>query len=378
MIYVGVCLDLKLGYHAQIARGIARFRSTRPHWTFIETAPEHLHTVPFPLRGMIGHFIDPERDQEAFEQKQIPVAVSITNHQPGPFPWSQVISDDREIGHMAARYFLRKRFRNLAAWGLIDLNFSNERIEGFCEELNRHGIEGVQVYMQKDRRHLAKLRARLPLAIFAVSDLTATSLMGYLQHEGLRIPHDVALLGVDNDPQIDLYTSRPLSSVEPDGERIGFEACALLERKWATNNPAPEVLRIPPRGIVERFSTATEAVEDAKVREIQIYMEENLADILDMEQVAKALHMHRRSLDRRFIAAVGMSPADWLARQRVDRAEQLLRESNDTIDVIAERVGLQSRRRLNLTFKRFARALPSTQRHDGSAFSRRGSYTPGE
>ncbi|MCC5844705.1 MAG: substrate-binding domain-containing protein [Verrucomicrobia bacterium] len=361
-VTVGIDLDLKLGFHAQIAKGMMRFRNTRPHWSFLETRPGQLSKVPFPLAGMIGHFIDPVSDQAAFEAKGIPHAVSITNHQPGPFPWSQVINDDPAIGRMAAEYFLRKRFRHFAVWGLQDLNFSNERIEGFRETLQQKTIDTLHEYDQSDRNRLEHLRQHLPLALFAVSDATAKSLMGYLGPKGLRIPHDIALLGVDNDPHVDLYTTLPLSSIEPDGERIGFEACRLLERKLQNAPSGPEILRIPPVGIQDRLSTETRAVDDARVRKIQAYMDRHLADIQDMEQVARALHMHRRHLDRCFIAALGVTPADWLARRRVHRAEQLLQETDDTIDLIAARVGLQSRRRLNLTFQKFHRPLPSTQR----------------
>lgn len=362
-VFIGVTLNAKLGFHAQIAKGMARFRATRPHWTFIETHPAQLDQVSFPLQGMIGHFIDPVSDPAAFAQKNIRHTVSITNHQPGPFPWSQVINDDWAIGRMAAEYFHRRRFLNFAVWGLARLHFSEERIAGFQEGLRLKGIEDLKRYDQKDRRRAGTLREHLPLALFAVSDLTAKSLMSHLQQEGLRIPHDVALLGVDNDPHVELYTPLPLSSVEPDGDRIGFEACELLERKLHTGDNQPECIRIPPLGIRERFSTATEAVDDPNVRRIQAYLMDHLADIRDMDQVARALHMHRRSLDRRFTAAVGMTPSDWLARRRIDRAEQLLQESDDTIDLIAERVGLQSRRRLNMTFQKFARPRPSLQRN---------------
>ena len=352
MIYVGVCLDLKLGYHAQIARGIARFRSTRPHWTFIETAPEHLHTVPFPLRGMIGHFIDPERDQEAFEQKQIPVAVSITNHQPGPFPWSQVISDDREIGHMAARYFLRKRFRNLAAWGLIDLNFSNERIEGFCEELNRHGIEGVQVYMQKDRRHLAKLRARLPLAIFAVSDLTATSLMGYLQHEGLRIPHDVALLGVDNDPIECELCPVLLSSIVLQFAETGRQAARLLGRMMQGGSVSSDPVLLKPLRIEERISTDPLRVEDLQVRRILARMKVLMSAWPGVEALAEEMGVSKRSLEIRFREATGETVHQRLQRMRVEEAKRLFREERVSVTEAAERVGVQDINRFGQLFRK--------------------------
>lgn len=361
-IRIAVNLDLRLGFHAQIGRGLNRFRNTRPHWEFIESEWEHLPTIPFRIDGLLGHILPRDKDLPYLREQRCSHQISITNLHPGPVPWKRVINDDRAIGEMAADYFLRKRFTRFGVWELSDLQFSRERAGGFCARLQDKGIDQVHRFTQEERFHFERLRTLFPIALFVVSDITAKSLMGYLEHAQIQVPHEVALLGVDNDPQIELFTSVPLSSIQTDGEGIGFRACEVLEDLIAGRpvNPVPETFA--PLGIEERFSTETMAVEDPLIRKVQSYLEENLAAIPDMTAVAKALHLHRRHLDRRFITAVGVSPTDWLARRRVARAEKLLLETNDTIDLIAERVGLRDRRRLNLTFRKFSRPQPSLLR----------------
>ena len=46
---------------------------------------------------------------------------------------------------------------------------------------------------------------------------------------GLRVPEDIAIVGVDNDDIMCELTIPPLSSIEQGTRRIGFEAASILE-----------------------------------------------------------------------------------------------------------------------------------------------------
>ncbi|MCC5788727.1 MAG: substrate-binding domain-containing protein [Opitutales bacterium] len=358
-IIVGVHLNLALGFHSQIAQGILRFRNTRRNWSFIHLRPEYVASEPLPIVGWIGHLDEPGTTPQNIRDAESIHLINISNRSANPFPGTRIINDDRAIGRMAARYFLRKNFRHFAVWGLPEHNFSAERQLGFQETLAENGVNELSFYSYKDRANLASLRHQLPLALFVVSDIPAKSLMGYLLREGFRIPHDIALLGVDNDPHITLFTSISLSSIITDGESIGFQACEQLEILLREEKNQPKTLRIPPRGIQERFSTETLAIKDQRVQQIQDYMLTHLAEIQNIDEVAQALHIHRRHLDRCFISELQITPAEWLARKRMERAQELLVQSNDTVDIIAERTGFGDRRRLNRTFRKYAQPRPS-------------------
>jgi transcriptional regulator GlxA family with amidase domain len=60
---------------------------------------------------------------------------------------------------------------------------------------------------------------------------------------------------------------------------------------------------------------------------------------LSLRQLAERESMSVRTFTRRFREEVGMSPGQWLARQRVEHARQLLESSDVTVDEIARRCG---------------------------------------
>lgn len=79
--------------------------------------------------------------------------------------------------------------------------------------------------------------------------------------------------------------------------------------------------------------------KDADILEIQIWMEENYGNSVTIAEIAAAFAMSTRTLIRRFKAAVGMPPSEYLARVRVEAAKDLLRNSRMTVSEIAAAVG---------------------------------------
>lgn len=359
-----VDLYFSYGYNVQVARGISRFRSTRPHWTFVACHTNKLNKSYRGIQGAIGQFLNPEKDLPAFQKNGIKQVISVSNSRPQKF-WSSVLVDDVAVGRMAADYFLRKGFRRFATLGIPGITFSDQRIEGFCARLAEKQIHHVPNLSRNDLAKLVKQPDRFPLALFKVTDHLAFNELRAILDAGIRVPHDVAVLGVDNDEMIEPFTPTPLSSIQIPGEEIGFQACELMERLLLGKESEPRKILLPPIGVVERTSTELIAVEDPRVRRVQLYMEEHLASIVSMEEVAQALHMHRRSMDRLFSRQLGITPADWLTGRRVERAEKLLLETNYTVDTIAEMTGLEERRRLLRACKKFSRPMPSVLRKKG-------------
>jgi transcriptional regulator GlxA family with amidase domain len=66
---------------------------------------------------------------------------------------------------------------------------------------------------------------------------------------------------------------------------------------------------------------------------------ERLDEPLDLTRMARHAHMSRRTFSRRFRDETGRTPHQWLIRQRLDRARQLLESSTLSIDRIAVEIG---------------------------------------
>ncbi|MFW5829342.1 MAG: helix-turn-helix domain-containing protein [Planctomycetota bacterium] len=83
---------------------------------------------------------------------------------------------------------------------------------------------------------------------------------------------------------------------------------------------------------------------------------------LSVTDLAATLGIGREHCSRLFRRILGQSPVSYIQERRVGRAADLLRSSNDSVDVIAESCGLGSRQHLTRLFKRYFHATPQSWR----------------
>jgi len=101
-----------------------------------------------------------------------------------------------------------------------------------------------------------------PLGILACADWWAADCLQACKDEGLRVPRDVAVMGVDNDV-FRCEACRPsLTSVDRNMRQVGYEAAAVLVRYLTTGDWGKIPVMVPPAGVVERLSTDVLAVEN--------------------------------------------------------------------------------------------------------------------
>src|SRR6266404_7844875 len=143
---------------------------------------------------------------------------------------------------------------------------NEERFQGFAAAIRSAGFDSVRLLPVNTRRSARASRhmnwtlrrrwvihtirsLRYPLGIFCYNDCVAADIVDACIEAGIRIPDQVAVLGVDNDPVICDCVQVPLSSVRHDLEGMAYEAAALLDR-LINGEPPPNIpKRIPPRGV---------------------------------------------------------------------------------------------------------------------------------
>ena len=69
-----------------------------------------------------------------------------------------------------------------------------------------------------------------PIAIMTCHDDRGLQVLDACHRVGLTVPDQVAILGIDNDPFLCNLSNPPLSSIDVNPERIGYEAAAVLDR----------------------------------------------------------------------------------------------------------------------------------------------------
>jgi transcriptional regulator GlxA family with amidase domain len=83
---------------------------------------------------------------------------------------------------------------------------------------------------------------------------------------------------------------------------------------------------------------------DDKVLQLQTWIENHHSQAIDINDMTDVAGMSVRNLNRRFLAATGLSPHQYLRRVRIDAAKRLLEAPNASVDRIAEAVGYRDTR----------------------------------
>jgi transcriptional regulator GlxA family with amidase domain len=105
-----------------------------------------------------------------------------------------------------------------------------------------------------------------------------------------------------------------------------------------------------------------EAGDDEPLAGVLGWMLEHVAEDLSVEQVARRARTSPRTFARRFRAVTGTTPHQWLLRQRVLLAQQLLETTDEPVEWVAQRAGFGSAAALRQQFSRAVSASPAAYR----------------
>lgn len=324
------------------------------------------------------------RNISALMQRGIPL-VDLTASRPD-LTIPRVTSDHREIGRLAARHFADRAFRHVAwfstSWG----NVHRLRFAGLAEGQRTAPFRWVLTDDLPASRQsnwadfVAWARKKIvaspkPLAVLCYDETDAARLLYAAREIGANVPEELAILSIGNNPLVCENQFVPLSSIDQNLERGGYEAAALLD-KLMSARPGPRrkqgprtsnAILIPPAGIVSRRSTDVIAAADPKVRRALGYIKANLGKPIGSPQIADALGVGRPELDALFRVHLARSVGEEIRRQRFARVKILLETTNRPISSIAAETGYCTPAHLTNAFKSAFGLTPKVWRNK-SAF----------
>jgi transcriptional regulator GlxA family with amidase domain len=152
------------------------------------------------------------------------------------------------------------------------------------------------------------------------------------------------------------------------GTAAGIDACLHLVRKELGAEAANGIARrmvVPPHregGQAQYVERPVAACESEAMSPVVDWMLENLDAELTIDDLAAKAHMSPRTFARRFKAETGSTPHAWLTAQRVLHAEQLLEQTDDSIERVAELAGFGSATLLRHHFVRSRGTTPQSYR----------------
>ena len=168
------------------------------------------------------------------------------------------------------------------------------------------------------------------------------------------------------DPDVLYVDEEPV--ITSAGTAAGIDACLYLVRKEQGTRVANSIARrmvVPPHrdgGQAQYIARPAAGARDGDLAGLLQWMEANLARPLTVAELAARACLSPRTFARRFTAATGTSPQRWLTGQRILLAQELLEETDETVDAIAERAGFGTATLLRHHFRAWRGTTPGAYR----------------
>lgn len=96
----------------------------------------------------------------------------------------------------------------------------------------------------------------------------------------------------------------------------------------------------------------------SKIDDALIYVEEKYMHMIRVEELARACHMSETHFRRVFEKCMNMSPVDYINLVRIQRACALMKKADDSMDLVAQKVGFSTTSTFNRNFKKFLGISP--------------------
>ena len=267
--------------------------------------------------------------------------------------------DSEKVGLLAAAALLKAG--QYASYGFVglcpDCGWSRDRGLSFARGLRTAGRPAVRFFggdAMSDGAALGEWLKALPkpAGVFAANDCVADVVLKTCAHGGLRVPEDMSVVGVDDDPIFCVHTRPTLTSVHPDFELMGYRAAEELGRLIAGKSKGVRKVVAGEPSVTGRMSTAPCSPTGMMIRRADEIIESRACQDIDSNAIADELKISRRLLDLRYRQIKGLSVREAIVRTRVRRAKHLLAYSGHSIGTICRMCGYRTESYLGKVFLR--------------------------
>ena len=275
----------------------------------------------------------------------------------------------KEFGAYAADFFINQNFANYAFIGMKDILWSVSRYEGYSEQIGISKKISTYNYEVEDfQNEIEEISAWLrtlpkPIAMFACNDFMARQVTEICQMNGIRIPEDISLLGVDNDEFMCNISSPTLSSIKLNFEKHGYEIAQTLFKMVAEKKTWPARIPVEAIGVVERMSTKRKIISDPYIREIVDFISRNYTQEIDIRKLTSFIPLSRRAIELKFKKE--MHPytiSSYILKLRLEHFCHLLQTSELPVSTAADRSGFIDNSNFSTLFKKYMGMTPTEYR----------------
>lgn len=366
---VALIYDARLAYDLKVMMGVATYLQERAHYSvYIEENALKDQRLP-DLRswegdGIIADFDDPAVARLVVQSRLPAVGFG------GGYGWyvegssiPYFYTNNKAIATLAADHLLDRGFKYFAYCGYprSPINgWAEERQEAFANHIAKRGFPcAVFEGQHKSTRQWAAVQRSLgnwlrklpkPVGVMSANDNRGRQVLEACRAFELKVPAEVAVIGVDNDELLCKLSSPPLSSVEQGARKLGYAAGALLDEIMESRRPRQRHFVIDPTGVVTRHSTDVLAIEDPKVAQAMAFIREHACDRIKVPHVVGAVAISRSGLETRFTSALGYTIRTAIRRTQLERARRLVFDTEMPLKQVAAETGFKSVQHMTTIF----------------------------
>lgn len=384
---VALLIESSRNYGRGILRGIANYAHAHGPWSFF-TQERELHSgIPEWLKSWKGDGIIARIEDRRIAAQLLKIGCPVVDVL-GQMRFEGIPgfdTDARAVARLAADFFIRAGFNHFAFSGYPGIPFSDRRGAAFTEYLAEKGKTVLLMPAAQHNEKLADIQSieqggigvdvvgakwlaqqPRPLAVFACNDIRAQQVLNTCREHGFRVPEDIAVMGVDCDDVLCNLCDPPLTSIEPDTERMGYEAAQLLARAMSGETNLPPFTLISTLRLVERASTDVIAMDDPVMVQAVRFIRNDIGRGISVKDVLSHVGRSRTDLEQRFRRWLGTSIRLEIQRRRLDCARMLLRETDLNLEMVARRSGFATAAHLCRLFQQQFRQTPTQFRRQES------------
>jgi LacI family transcriptional regulator len=367
---VALLIETSRSFGRGLVRGIANYSRVHGPWTFWIRPGDLDQELPsankWQADGVIGR-INTGRVARQIASRRLPVVCMGGDAYRGP---RLVGTSQESLCRAAFEHLLERGFRRFAfcgephAWGRNREQIFRD-VAGqagypcfaFPCARRKGGHAGDRVV--ETARWLAALPK--PIGLLACDDLRGREVIDACHAAELAVPEEVAVVGIDNDELLCELAHPSLSSVALNAERIGYEAARILDQLMSGRSVNGWV-EVEPLGVVARQSTDLLAIEDREVAAAVRFIREHAAEPVGVSDVLREVNVSRRTLEMRFLRALGRSPHAEIRRVQMERAKELLTRTDLKLSQVARRAGFRRAQYMHVLFRRYLKMTPAQYR----------------
>ena len=303
------------------------------------------------------------------EAKQLGIPIFLRTYKKVYNEFPMLTGHYKEFGAYAADFFINQNFSNYAFIGMKDILWSISRYEGYNEQIYatkktetaRYEVENFQNEIEAISKWLSSLPK--PVAMLACNDFMARQVTEICQLQGIKIPEEISLLGVDNDEFMCNISSPTLSSITLNFEKHGYDSAQTLFKMIQEKRTWPARIPVEAIGVVERMSTNRKVIADPYIREIVDFINRNYTQEIDVKKLTSFIPLSRRAIELKFKKE--MYPhtiTSYMLKLRLDHFSRLLENSDMPISTAADKAGFVDSSNFSTLFKKYKGMTPSEYR----------------